>query len=224
MAQPEVKIYGMILSPFVRIVLDFLRVNNIQYQFELVDLSKGQHKSPEYLAINPAGKVPALVEGDFKLGDSAAIIQYLAETRGVANNWWPQDVKERGKMMAYIHMHSTSIGGKIFTYFFKAVGGPKVFGLTFPEEEVKAARDECVSTIQRLNQMLATGKCIAGTNEPSAADLVCFSTLQQLVVMGQHDLSPYPALKQWFNRLVAIRGIGSVHEEFGKALQSMSRV
>jgi glutathione S-transferase len=45
----------------------------------LTDLSKGEHKSPEYLAINPMGKVPALRDGEATLAEAAAICAYVAE-------------------------------------------------------------------------------------------------------------------------------------------------
>ena len=50
-----------------------------QYEFCLVDFKKGESQSPEYLAINPAGKIPALIHDDLLLLESAAIIAYLGD-------------------------------------------------------------------------------------------------------------------------------------------------
>ena len=49
------------------------------YERVLIDLSKGAQKTPEYLAINPMGKVPALQDGEVTLGEAAAICAYVAE-------------------------------------------------------------------------------------------------------------------------------------------------
>src|ERR1039457_1163771 len=49
------------------------------YEFILVNLSKGEHKKPEFLKVNPGGKVPALVDGDLVLTESAAICTYIGE-------------------------------------------------------------------------------------------------------------------------------------------------
>ena len=49
------------------------------YERVLTDISKGAQRTPEYLAINPMGKVPALVDGDAALGESAAICAYIAD-------------------------------------------------------------------------------------------------------------------------------------------------
>ena len=51
----------------------------IPYELVRVDLSAGEHRKPEYLAINPYGAVPALVDGEVKLFESAAICAYLAD-------------------------------------------------------------------------------------------------------------------------------------------------
>jgi glutathione S-transferase len=50
-----------------------------EYEYLKVDLFKGEGRSPSYLAINPAGKVPVLVDGDFTLTESVAILNYLGE-------------------------------------------------------------------------------------------------------------------------------------------------
>jgi glutathione S-transferase len=52
----------------------------VDYQFVPVDLAKGESRTPEFLRINPHGKVPVLVDGDFALPESNAILWYLGET------------------------------------------------------------------------------------------------------------------------------------------------
>ena len=51
----------------------------LEYQFKLVDFSKGEHISADYLAINPGGKLPAIKDGDFVMTESAAIVTYFSE-------------------------------------------------------------------------------------------------------------------------------------------------
>src|ERR1041384_4427471 len=50
-----------------------------EYQFVPVDLSKGEQKTAEFLAMNPHGKIPVLLDGDFALPESDAILWYVAE-------------------------------------------------------------------------------------------------------------------------------------------------
>lgn len=66
-------------SPFawsVRLVLEY---KQLPYELHLLSLQNGELKQPEYLAINPHGKVPALVDDDFALWETSTIIEYLEE-------------------------------------------------------------------------------------------------------------------------------------------------
>ena len=56
------------------------------YERVLTDISKGEQKTPEYLAINPMGKVPALRDGEATLAEAAAICAYVAERYPQANS------------------------------------------------------------------------------------------------------------------------------------------
>ena len=66
----------------------------IQLDFQLVDLLKGAQKDPAYLKINPNGRVPTLVDGDFVLWESNAIMQYIASKKP-NNSLWPAGDKVR---------------------------------------------------------------------------------------------------------------------------------
>jgi len=83
------KLYGFPPSPNtwqIRALADYL---GVPLEFELVDLTKGGSRTPAFLAINPTGRTPALVDGDFKLWESNAILQYIAGKS--ANSLWPSD-------------------------------------------------------------------------------------------------------------------------------------
>jgi glutathione S-transferase len=54
-----------------------LEEKHLDYEYVKVDLFKGEHKNPEYLAINPRAQVPALVDGDVRVYESVAIVHYL---------------------------------------------------------------------------------------------------------------------------------------------------
>jgi glutathione S-transferase len=73
-----IKIYGYPKTRSTRITW-LLEELGMVYEFKLVDLNKGGNKSPEFLMINPAGKIPALVDDDLVMTESAAIVTYLAD-------------------------------------------------------------------------------------------------------------------------------------------------
>ena len=65
---------------------------NSPVEFERVDLAQGAQKAPDYLAINPNGRIPALVDGDTALWESQAIMCYLARKAG--SDLWPNDDRQ----------------------------------------------------------------------------------------------------------------------------------
>lgn len=77
-----IKLYGHEVSGNsykVRLLLSLL---NLKYEWIKVDLLNGEHKSPEFLALNPFGQVPLLVDGDTILADAQSILVYLARQYG----------------------------------------------------------------------------------------------------------------------------------------------
>ena len=72
------KLYGFGPTRSLR-ALWSLRELGTDFEFVPVNLVAGEHRHPEFLALNPAGKVPVLVDGDTVIPESAAIILYLAE-------------------------------------------------------------------------------------------------------------------------------------------------
>ena len=73
-----------------------------------VDLRSGVHKRPAFLAINPRGQVPALEDGDFGLGDSQAILVYLAR-RYAEPSWYPLDAEPQGRIAHWLSFAANEI-------------------------------------------------------------------------------------------------------------------
>lgn len=74
------KLYGGARS-HASIVQWYLEERKVPYEFVLLNMQAEKHR-PEFLAINPMGKVPAIVDADFKLWESGAILLYLVEKYG----------------------------------------------------------------------------------------------------------------------------------------------
>ncbi|CAL5411289.1 unnamed protein product [Camellia sinensis] len=93
------EVYTYRLSQPSRAVLIFCKLNGIDFEEITVDLIKRQHLSPEFKEINPMRQVPTIVDGDFKLFESHAILRYLAcAFPGVADHWYPTDLIKRAKI------------------------------------------------------------------------------------------------------------------------------
>jgi GST-like protein len=86
----------------------FLEEAGLAYEPHPVDTRKGDQFKPEFLAINPNGKVPAIVDGDVTVFDSNAILLYLAEKTG---QFLPgTSLKARGEMLSWLMFVASGIG------------------------------------------------------------------------------------------------------------------
>lgn len=73
----------------------------IPFEAVTVSLNKGDHQKPEYKQVNPVGKLPALVDGNFVLTESVAIALYLAE-KAEGQAFIPKDLRERASMYRWL--------------------------------------------------------------------------------------------------------------------------
>ena len=101
------KLYGFGPTRWLR-ALWGLRELGVEFELMPVNLLAGEHRRPEFLALNPAGKVPVLVDGDSVIPESAAIVLYLAEKypdRGLM----PTDLKERAQVYRWVMFAMTEL-------------------------------------------------------------------------------------------------------------------
>lgn len=117
------KLYGFPPSPNTWKVRAAAHQMALPVELELVDLTMGAQRKPEYLAINPTGRTPTLVDGDYKLWESAAILQYLGSKKRTA--LWPDDAKARADIMRWQSWHlqhwSRGVNGFIFENLVKQI-------------------------------------------------------------------------------------------------------
>jgi len=96
----DVEFYWDQRSPPSRCVHMVLKALGEPFVEKKLDLFKGEHKSPEFLKINPEGKVPAIKHGNFSLGESRAIAMYLCNTKqsAASKSLYPRDAAKRAKV------------------------------------------------------------------------------------------------------------------------------
>lgn len=164
---------------------------------KLLDFMKGDNRAPEYLALNPMGKVPTLTDGDLSLWESPAIIFYLSRTRESAIA--PEEPRAQADMLRWM--------------FFGASHLDPYFTTLVVERFIKARRNEpadealCASSLGWLSrflpvveQQLADREFVTGSF--SLADITLGCTIE-LCALLKVDLEPYPNLRAWLSRLQA---------------------
>ncbi len=143
------------------------------YELVRLDLAAGEQKRPEYLRINPNGTVPALVDGDLKLFESAAICQYLGD-KFPEKAFAPRlGTPERGLYYQWIHFAMSGLEPPILAIFMHTV--------RLPEAEripalVAGARPQLGGALDVVEQALAGRTFILG-EELTAADVMLGSML-----------------------------------------------
>jgi glutathione S-transferase len=120
------KLHGFPISPNTRKVRAVAMHLGIPLEFELIDLQKPAPRSPEYLALNPTGRTPTLVDGDFVLWESTAIMQYLADQK--PGPLWPADSRTRADIVRWqswqiAHWSEGCVGLTVQNVVKKLVGG-----------------------------------------------------------------------------------------------------
>ena len=116
----------------------------VPYAVHTIDLSAGDQKTPEFLAISPNGRIPAIVDDGFSIFESGAILVYLAEKTG---QLLPSDVHGRSTVMQWLMFQMGGVG--------PMMGQANVFFRYFPET-VQPAIDRYHGEVRRLFGVLDT--------------------------------------------------------------------
>jgi glutathione S-transferase len=189
------KLYDMELSGNCYKVRLLLALLGRKFDSVPMNLKAGEHKTPEYLAINPMGKVPALDDGGFVIRDSQAILVYLAGKYG-AGKWWPDDANGQGEVMQWLSLSANEmINGCAIA---RAIPKFKRPG------DLPAAQAIAKGALSILEGHLAKHDWLA-LGRPTIADIACYP-YAALVWEGEVPLDPYPALRAWFKRIKALPG------------------
>jgi len=165
----------------------------LPYQVRLLDLSAGEQKQAWYLAINPNGRIPAIVDheaGDFAVFESGAILLYLAEKTG---RLLPADSKGRSQVIQWLMFQMGGVG--------PMMGQANVFLRYFPEK-IQPAIDryqaECRRLFAVLNTHLENNEFLAG--EYSIADIANWAWVRTYHWSGL-DIADLPHLQRWLAKI-----------------------
>ncbi|HEX4517105.1 MAG TPA: glutathione S-transferase family protein [Polyangiaceae bacterium] len=192
------KLYMNVASPNVRRVRLTAAVLGIQLDEIVVDFAKGEQKTPEYLALNPNGAVPTLVDGDFVLTESRAIMQYLASKKP-ESGLMPRDEKARADVTRWQFWDAIHFSPHVGTFAFQRVLKAK-FGLGAPDQ---AKIDEALVGFRRyaavLEARLEKNQHVAG-DALTVADLTIASSLTY-AAMAEVPIAEFPHLAAWFARI-----------------------
>lgn len=160
-----------------------------------VDLAKGQHKSPEYLALNRFGQVPLLDDDGVIVPDSNAIMIYAAKKFG-RTDWLPEDPAAAAAVQRWL-----SVAAGQIAFGPAAARLVTIFNAGFNPEEVIGRAHAILKVIEAE---LAGRQWIAA-DHPTIADVALYSYIAR-APEGNVDLSAYANVKAWLGRIEALPG------------------
>lgn len=196
----------------IRFLLNYL---GIPYELKVVNLAAGEQRQPDFLKINPYGKVPAIDDNGFKLAESNAILRYLADK--YSSHVYPKNLEERARVEQWLDFaahHIALATSKIMfnTYFYQFKGVAK------DERSLQDGRAWLNSYLPVLEQQLAKHAYIAG-NHLTIADFSLLSALDVAELLDIH-LTPYPHLNAWRQKLMAESFYQNCHSNYATAFNA----
>ncbi len=192
-----IKLYGHEISGNSHKARLMLALLNLDYEWIEIDLMAGAHKSPEYLAMNPFGQVPLLVDGTIQLPDAQAILVYLARQYG-GESWLPIAPLAMAQVIRWL---STAAG--------EVRQGPEqarlyhLFGAG-THINIDRATQKSEFILNQLEQHLSQRTWLE-FEQPTIADVAVFPYVA-LARDGKIDLDAYPAVLTWIDRVKQLPG------------------
>jgi len=198
---PDMKLHFHPISGHAHRARLFLSLIGAPVEIVDVDLAKGEHKSPEYLAKNRFGQVPVLEDEGHVIADSNAILVYAAKKFG-KTEWLPEDPLGAARVQRWLSVAAGQIafgpGAARLVTIFKADYRPG---------EVIARAHAILKLIDEELQ----GRDWIAADRATIADVALYSYVAR-APEGNVDLAPYANVRVWLARIEALPGF----VEFGK--------
>jgi glutathione S-transferase len=195
-------VHGIPGSPYVRKPLLVCEEKGVPYRLAAMDFGSGAHKRPEYLALNPFGRLPAIEHGDFKLYEAQAISRYIDRAFD-GPSLTPADPRQAARMDQVLNIVDWYVMPSISSGIaFNRVVKPK-FGMPVDEEAVANALPMARTCVAALEGILGGQVYLAG-DAVSLADLHAIGHLDFLAQTPEGaDLLAGSPLLGWIERMNA---------------------
>jgi glutathione S-transferase len=194
------KLYDYILSPSCYKVRLMAALTGVELELRPVDFHPGaEHRGPELLALNPAGSIPILEDGDLLLTESSAILVYLAAQ--AAPEWLAGSKPEEAAQV----QQWLSFSGRLTA----SLGGARLHEMLLRPGDIAALQAQGIAALRELEaglfEQAQRGKRFLAADRPTVADIACFPYVA-LAPDGGVSLDPYPTIRLWSRAIRALEG------------------
>ena len=196
MTKPDrpIRLYRHALSGHSHRVELLLSLLDLPFERVDIDLARGEQKSPDHLARNPLGQLPAIEDGDVTLSESAAILVYLASRYDPSGRWYPRDPRTAGEVQRWLSIAAGPLKS--------GPANARLAGVFGARLDVPAARDIARKLFATVDAHLEKRRFLAG-DEPTIADVALY-TYTAHAPEGGVLLAPYEHLRGWLARVEAL--------------------
>lgn len=191
-----IKLYRHPLSGHAHRVELLLSLLNLPTELVFVDLAKGAHKQPDFLAINPFGQVPVIDDNGTVLSDSNAILVYLAKKYDSTGRWLPAEPVAAAKVQRWLSVAAGQIASGPATARLITV-----FGAPYDAESTIARSHALLKVVEAE---LRNSPFLAG-HTPTLADVAAYTYIAH-APEGNVSLADYPQVRAWLARIEALPG------------------
>ena len=191
-----IRLYTHPLSGHAHRVALMLSLLKLPFERVDVDLFKGAHKTPDFLAKNPFGQIPVIEDGDVVLPDSNAILTYLALKYDPGRTWLPRDPEAAAQVQRWLSVAAGPLAA-----------GPSsarlvvLLGAKLDHERCKTIAHQLYTVV---DAHLAARSFLVGDG-PTIADVALYS-YTVLAPEGGIALEPYPHVRAWLGHIEALPG------------------
>ena len=189
-----ITLYGMALSGNAYKARLLLALLGLEYEEIPVNLRTGENRTEAFLALNPRGQIPTLVDGDVTLWDSQAILVYLARRYG--QEWLPTDPVPMAEVMQWLALAENEL-----LFGLARARAVKFFGRDF---DLASSQAYGHAGLKVLEKRLA-GHAWLAAGKPTIADIACMPYCA-LSYMGDIALDDYPSVRAWIDRVRGLPG------------------
>ncbi|XP_058819899.1 glutathione S-transferase 1-1-like [Topomyia yanbarensis] len=207
-------LYHFPVSPPSRSVLLVIRNLELDVEIKVLNLMAGEHMQEDFIKINPQHTVPTIVDDEYVLWESKAIITYLVEQYNPESDLYPTDPKLRGIVNQRLYFDSTVLYARVFS---AVVPVMRQAATSIPQEKKDAIKD----ALRTLDGYLDGQDWTTGEN-CTVADLCLLATVSTIDKIGL-DLSEFDNVSAWYDRCSSLPGYdenGEGAEAFGGFIKS----
>ncbi|KAJ6642410.1 Glutathione S-transferase D4 [Pseudolycoriella hygida] len=188
---PKITLYYMPVSPASRSVVLVAKTLNIQLDLREIDISRGEHMTPEFLKLNPQHTLPALDDNGTVIIDSHAINAYLCDKFAPNHSLYPKDLVKRAQINSRLHFDTTLYARIRYLYEPIYEGSSKM-----PANNITLVT-KCWDILEAF---LANGNFLCG-NELTLADFACICNFYAINSFAPVDRRNHAKLIRWIQRM-----------------------